>query len=77
MKDSPVRVGIIGSQFQADCHAAAIGMIPEDMSVVAVASPTASHAQALANRYHIPRVYSDYKQLAKDTEIEAGHLRAR
>ncbi len=27
MKGGPVRVGIIGSQFQADCHAAAIGMI--------------------------------------------------
>ena len=26
MKDGPVRVGIIGSQFQADCHAASIGM---------------------------------------------------
>ena len=33
MKDGPVRVGIIGSQFQADCHAAAIGMIEDDMSL--------------------------------------------
>ena len=56
MKNGPVRVGIIGSQFQADCHAAAIGMIPDDMSVEAVASPTASHAQALAARYGIARV---------------------
>ena len=54
MKGGPVRAGIIGSQFQADCHAAAIGMIPDDMSVEAVASPTASHAQALAARYKIP-----------------------
>ncbi|MDT7814601.1 MAG: hypothetical protein QOJ42_4517, partial [Acidobacteriaceae bacterium] len=49
MKNGPVRVGIIGSQFQADCHAAAIGMVEEDMSVVAVASPTAAHAQAFAD----------------------------
>ena len=76
MKDSPVRVGIIGSQFQADCHAAAIGMIPKDMSVVAGASPTASHAEALASRYHIPRIYSDYRQLAKDPEIEAVNITA-
>ncbi len=55
MKNGPVRVGIIGSQFQADCHAAAIGMIEDDMSVVAVASPTAAHAQGLADRYKIPR----------------------
>ena len=66
MKNGPVRVGIIGSQFQADCHAAAIGMIEDDMSVVAVASPTASHAQAFADRHKIARVYNDYKELAKD-----------
>jgi len=76
MKNGPVRVGIIGSQFQADCHAAAMGMIPDDMSVAAVASPTASHAQALAARYQIPRVYSDYKELAKDAEIEAVSITA-
>ena len=38
-------VGIIGSQFQQICHAAAISMIEDDMSVVAVASPTSAHAQ--------------------------------
>ena len=54
MKNGPVRVGIIGSQFQANCHASAISMIPDDMSVVAVASPTKSHAQALAERYNDP-----------------------
>ena len=71
MKNGPVRVGIIGSQFQAHCHAASISMIEGDMSVVAVASPTSSHAQALADLYRIPRVYTDYKELVKDAEIEA------
>jgi myo-inositol 2-dehydrogenase / D-chiro-inositol 1-dehydrogenase len=76
MKDGPVRVGIIGSQFQADCHAASIGMIENDMTVVAVASPTVAHARALATRYNIPRVYSDYKELAKDAGIEAVSITA-
>jgi len=76
MKNGPVRVGIIGSQFQANCHAAAIGMIPDDMSVEAVASPTASHAQEIADRYRIPRIYSDYKDLAKDPAIEAASITA-
>ena len=76
MKNGPVRVGIIGSQFQADCHAAAMSMVPDDTSVVAVASPTAAHAQALADRYKIPRVYSDYKQLAQDPEVEAVTITA-
>ncbi len=76
MKDGPVRVGIIGSQFQADCHAASIGMVENDMTVVAVASPTAAHARAFATRYKIPRVYSDYKELAKDAGIEAVSITA-
>jgi myo-inositol 2-dehydrogenase / D-chiro-inositol 1-dehydrogenase len=71
MKNGPVRVGIIGSQFQADCHAAAIGMIEEDMSVVAVASPTAAHAQAFADRYKVSKIYDDYKELARDPQVEA------
>jgi predicted dehydrogenase len=76
MKNGPVRVGIIGSQFQADCHATAIGMIEEDMSVVAVASPTASHARAFADRHKASRVYSDYKELARDPEVEAVTITA-
>jgi predicted dehydrogenase len=76
MKNGPVRAGIIGSQFQADCHATAIGMIDEDMSVVAVASPTVSHAQAFADRHKISRVYNDYKELARDPEVEAVTITA-
>ena len=76
MKNGPVRVGIIGSQFQAECHAAAINMIACDMSVVAVASPTAGHAQAFANRHNIARVYSNYKDLVADPEIEAVTITA-
>ena len=76
MKNGPVRVGIIGSQFQADCHAAAISMIEDDMSVVAVASPTAAHAQGLADRYKIPHVYTDYKELARDADVDAVTITA-
>jgi myo-inositol 2-dehydrogenase / D-chiro-inositol 1-dehydrogenase len=76
MKNGPVRVGIIGSQFQADCHATAISMIAEDMSVVAVASPTGAHAQAFAERFKVPAVYSDYRELAKDATVEAVSITA-
>lgn len=76
MKNGAVRVGIIGSQFQADCHAASIAMIESEMSVVAVASPTVGNAQALAKRYKIPRVYTDYRELATDPEIEAVTITA-
>lgn len=76
MKNGPVRVGIIGSQFQADGHASAISMIPDDMSLVAVASPTAGHAQSFADRFNIQRVYTDYRDLAADPEVEAGIITA-
>jgi predicted dehydrogenase len=71
----PVRVGIIGSQFQADCHAAAIAMIDE-MVVDAVASPTPGNARALADKYKIPRVYTDYRELASDNELDAVTITA-
>ena len=76
MKNGPVRVGIIGSQFQADCHASAISMIEGEMIVVAVASPNAAHAQGLADRFKIPKVHTDYKKMLKDPEIEAVTITA-
>ena len=43
---SKVRIGIIGSRFQADCIAASVKAMPEEMEVVAVASPTKGNAEA-------------------------------
>jgi myo-inositol 2-dehydrogenase / D-chiro-inositol 1-dehydrogenase len=65
-----VKVGIIGSQFQGDIHAAALGMVPDAAEVVAVASPTRAHAEALSARYGIPRVFTDYRQLLAERDIE-------
>ena len=71
MKNGPVRVGIIGSQFQAECHASAISMVESDMTVVAVASPTGANAQSLADRFKIPAAYHDYREILKDPAVEA------
>ena len=38
-----VKVGIIGSQFEADIHAASFQIMPEEAEVAAVASPTPGH----------------------------------
>lgn len=65
-----VKVGIIGSQFQADIHAASFQMVPEYAEVVAVASPTPGNAAALAQRYEILRVFTDYREMLKDPDIE-------
>ena len=65
-----VKVGIIGSGFEADIHAAAFQIMPEEAEVVAVASPTAGHAEALAKKYGIPRVFVDYREMLKERDIE-------
>lgn len=65
-----VKVGIIGSQFEADIHAASFQIMPEEAEVVGVASPTAGHAAELAERYRIPRVFLDYREMLKEPDIE-------
>jgi len=65
-----VKVGIIGSQFEADIHAASFQILPEEAEVVAVASPTPANAQKLADRYGIPRVFTDYREMLKQADIE-------
>lgn len=71
-----VKVGIIGSGFQADIHAASFKILPEEAEVVAVASPTRGHPEALAKKYGIPRVFPDYREMLKDKEIEMVTINA-
>jgi myo-inositol 2-dehydrogenase / D-chiro-inositol 1-dehydrogenase len=65
-----VKVGIIGSRFEADIHAASFKISPEEAEVVAVASPTPGNAAALAERYGIPRAFTDYRAMLRETDIE-------
>lgn len=65
-----MKVGIIGSQFEAEIHAAAFRIVPEEAEVVAVASPTPGHPQALAEKYGIPRVFHDYREMLKEDDVE-------
>jgi len=65
-----VKVGIVGSQFEADIHAASFQIAPEEAQVVAVASPTPGNAAALAKKYGIPRVFTDYREMLKEPDIE-------
>jgi myo-inositol 2-dehydrogenase / D-chiro-inositol 1-dehydrogenase len=70
MATGKVKTGIIGSQFEADIHAASFQMMPEEAEVVAVASPTPGHAEELAHRYGIPRVFHDYREMLRESDIE-------
>jgi predicted dehydrogenase len=79
----PVKVGIIGSGFEADLHAASIQMTRDDAEVVAVASPTPGNASALAGRYAIARVFTDYREMLCERDIQMvtiaapNHLHSR
>ncbi|HET8550555.1 MAG TPA: Gfo/Idh/MocA family oxidoreductase [Bryobacteraceae bacterium] len=78
-----VRVGIIGSRFEADIHAASFQIMPEEAEVVAVASPTPGHAEELAARYGVARVFRDYREMLAERDIgmitiaAPNHLHAR
>src|SRR5687768_17609045 len=73
---SRVRVGIIGSRFQADCIAGAVRAVPEEAEVVAVASPTLGNAEALARRHGVARAYTDYREMLRDPDIELVSITA-
>jgi myo-inositol 2-dehydrogenase/D-chiro-inositol 1-dehydrogenase len=64
-----VKVGLLGSGFIADIHAAAFAMVP-DAEVVAVASPTPGKAKAFADQRGIPNAFEDYREVLAIDEID-------
>ena len=73
---SKVGIGIVGSRFQADCIAASVRAMPEEMEVVAIASPTKGNAAEFARRHGIPRSYSDYREMLNDPAVELVSITA-
>ena len=67
---SKVKIGIVGSRFQADCIAASVHAMPEEAEVVAVASPTRGNAEAFARRHGIASHYVDYREMLRNPAIE-------
>jgi myo-inositol 2-dehydrogenase / D-chiro-inositol 1-dehydrogenase len=65
-----VKVGILGSGFEADIHAESFRLMPDEAEVVAVASPTPGNAQQFAEKHRIPRFFTDYRKLLAEPDIE-------
>lgn len=63
------KVGIIGSQFIGQIHAASVQRCP-DAQLFAVASPTTGHAAALAQKHAAPHHMTDYRELLAMSEID-------
>lgn len=66
---SPVRVGLIGSQFISSIHAESLLHCPQ-AELAACASPTPGNAQRFAQRFGIPAAYVDYRQLLAQPDIQ-------
>ena len=65
-----VKIGIVGSRFQADCIAASVRSMPGEAEVVAVASPTPGNAEAFARKHGIASFHTDYREMLRDPAIE-------
>lgn len=66
---APIHVGLIGSQFISTIHAEALRACVQ-ARLAAVASPSPGNAQKLADRFGIPRAFTDYRELLAQPEIQ-------
>ncbi len=66
---SKVRVGMIGTGFIGEVHAAALKMVP-DAEIVAVASPTPGKAKRFAAARGIPHAYENYHDLLARKDVD-------
>src|SRR5437879_10426985 len=65
---SKVKVGLIGSQFEAEIHAESFKRVA-DAELAAAASPTEAHVKELARKHGIRHWFTDYKKLLEMDEI--------
>ncbi|HEY7118663.1 MAG TPA: Gfo/Idh/MocA family oxidoreductase [Tepidisphaeraceae bacterium] len=66
---TPIRVGLIGSQFISAIHAESLNRRP-DAELFAVASPTADHAKQFAARWSIPHHFTDHRKMFELDELD-------
>jgi predicted dehydrogenase len=64
-----VKVGLIGTGFVADIHAAAARLVPE-VELVAVASPRPGKAEHFARERGVAHAFTDYRDLLALKEVE-------
>ena len=70
-RSSPVSLGLIGCGWvTTDRHLPALRQLPE-ARVVAVADIEPDQLKRVADRFHIERRYTDFRELLKDSDIEA------
>lgn len=66
---SRVKIGIVGAKFAAELHATAYGRCA-DAELVAVCDLDQARVEAFADRFGIPKRYTDYRQMVADPDIQ-------
>ncbi|MCL2527371.1 MAG: Gfo/Idh/MocA family oxidoreductase [Defluviitaleaceae bacterium] len=67
-----VKIGFLGVGYMGQlAHLLNYVQLPDYCEIVALCDVRIEQARHLATRYHIPKVYADYKELLADKEIEA------
>jgi predicted dehydrogenase len=70
MAEGRVKVGIIGSQFQADIHAASLQIMPHEAEIVAATSPTPGNTAAVAEEIQHSACIYRLSEMPKERDIE-------
>jgi len=65
----PIRVGIFGTGFMGRVHLEGLRRV-EFVEVAAIAGRNEEAAQALANSFSVPKVTTDYSEIANDPAID-------
>jgi predicted dehydrogenase len=66
-----VRIGILGTSGFSDMFHFPIFSSCERAELTAICGRNQVRAGEMANRYNIPRVYSDYRQMIEDAQVDA------
>jgi predicted dehydrogenase len=64
-----VRVGLIGSQFISAIHAESLRRCA-GAELLAVASPTPAHVEAVARKFQVPHHFTDYRRMLEMPELD-------
>lgn len=72
---NPVCIGMVGARFAADLHLRALEKLRgQKVEILAVCSKNRESAEAFAKRFQIPRVYTDYRQMLDQKDIQVIDL---
>ncbi len=65
-----IRIGVVGVGIQGEAHVMCLKSL-HNVELIGIADVNEKRARYIAEKYKIPKVYTDYRDLARDKEIEA------